>query len=210
MSEYKKELIVAAIMAVTLVSSLAFVSNYFFPSTQPPPEGPPSLPPPGPAPPVYTIAEIRVETTVMDVNMTFLYHYEPPSNSSVKNGTLTSWEEPLQQPPPPSPPPPLGPQNITAYDIYEIVVVLRIDSIVEYKSEISDLLKQGEEIRMRDTWVSPHYVDGVLEEMPYLKKGDKIRFGMKLYSVKEELDLSDPNSYWWLWSYPDVEVLGES
>lgn len=207
MSEYKKEIVLSVILAVIVVGSLAFVSDYFFQQTQVPKGPPGGPPPPGPPPPIYTLAEITVEATVLDVNKTFLYHYEPPSNSSMEKGTLTNWEEPLQPPSPPSPPPPPTQPNITAHDAYEIVVTLRIDSVVTYKSEIEGLLKQGDQIVMKDVWLSPHYVDGVLEEMPDLEKGDRIRVEMRLYSRYEELDLSDPSSYWWQWSYPNIEII---
>lgn len=38
-------------------------------------------------------------------------------------------------------------------------------------------------------------------------RGDRIRFTMTLYSIYEKLNSSKPNSYWWIWNYPEIEII---
>lgn len=168
---------------------------------------PAPTPTPMPAPPIYTIAEITLEATVVDVIKTFSHHMEPPSHSTSNTRRSTFEVKSLTQPVPTPIPTPIFP-NFTPHDVYDAIVTLRIDAIIEYKSKIMDILKQGDTLELEYSWSTPYYVDGEYYEELDLKKGDRIKTSLKLLSLDEEPDLTDPTSYWWSWKYPsEVEVI---
>lgn len=197
-SAISKLIAIIVIMVIAVVGVAAYILYMPTPLTPTPTSVPSPTPgpaPPPPPPPIYILAEITVEATVLDVNKTFVSHHEGYTGA-------------IPLPPPyPTPTPPPPPTNITACDVYEIIVALRVDSIVKYKSEIEDLLKPGDQIIMKGTWLSPHYVNGVLVERPDLRRGDRIRFTLTLCSIYEKINPLEPNSYWWAWSYPEIEVI---
>lgn len=75
---------IAIAIALIVVASFIILSNCFYGQQPAPPPIPGPTPPPRP-PPIYILAKITVEATVLDVNKTFVSHYEgysgtiPPS-----------------------------------------------------------------------------------------------------------------------------------
>lgn len=169
-------------------------------------EEPTPIPTPTPAPtPMpkteYLLAEVKIEATVIDVNKTFILNWEPeteaePSPEPENTPSPTPVLTPL---PTPAPFPPRN--NITPYDVYDVTVILRVDSIIEYQSDVGGLLKEGDDIVRNYSWTSPHYVNGELVETMDLKIGERIKTILRIWSSWKSLDEAE---FWkWSWNYQE-------